>query len=698
MKRKYVIEKKKIISIITFLIMIINIGIFAIPMFSQSASFQPEGSITVLGTPGVVWQDNFNPWSAPALPGGILYLIYEPLALVNYLNGNIIPWLATNWTFVHTYVYENKSGNIVKVPTLGLILNLRHDVYFTDGTPFNATAVWYTIALEQAYPQLGYLATYVSNMTIINPYTIELAFNPNNPNINPTILFTVLEQFIVDPAQWGQYFPVQQLPNGTYVGLNKTGNPYTWSDPDPIGTGPYMLYSFTPQEIVLIANPHYWMPGEPRIKELIYPSYPSNVQADTALNNGQITWGGLFEPGIVQNFVAKDPAHYHYYFAPGFPVMLTLNDLKWPLSDPVLRQAISLAINRTALYYLGEYGYELPATALPLPQQQLSILNSTVLQLVEQYSPPQGNVTAALQLLESHGYKIVNGQLIAPNGTAVPPMTIITVAGWTDWDADISLIAQELKQIGLTVEVQTPPFTVYYSDMQSGNYWMGVLWDLLSTPTPIQEFSGYLYGYWNSPGNVTPIGNITYYNIERFNLSIIHPSFETLISWGEGNFSVNNTAYTNIVNQLAALWIKYMPSIGLVYGALWYEYVNSTVTGWPTAQNYYWIGSPYAGLPATPLPVALSLHLVNQSVPMPWWYYTSQVPASWYTSNDPFVYQQTQTTTSTSTSTSTTTSTSTSTVTSTSTSTTTSTVTSTTTSTVTSTTTSTSTVTSTVTK
>ncbi|MEM3688260.1 MAG: ABC transporter substrate-binding protein, partial [Saccharolobus sp.] len=132
-------EKKKIISIITFLIMIINIGIFAIPMFSQSASFQPEGSITVLGTPGVVWQDNFNPWSAPALPGGILYLIYEPLALVNYLNSQTIPWLATNWTFVHTYVYENKSGNIVKVPTLGLILNLRHDVYFTDGTPFNAT-------------------------------------------------------------------------------------------------------------------------------------------------------------------------------------------------------------------------------------------------------------------------------------------------------------------------------------------------------------------------------------------------------------------------------------------------------------------------------------------------------------------------------------------------------------------------------
>jgi len=75
-----------------------------------------------------------------------------------------------------------------------------------------------------------------------------------------------------------------------------------------------------------------------------------------------------------------------------------------------------------------------------------------------------------------------------------------------------------------------------------------------------------------------------------------------------------------------------MPSIALVYGAEWYEYVNNTVTGWPTQQNYYWPAPPYTSLPSTPLPVVLALHLVNQSVPEPWWYYTSQVPSSWYTS------------------------------------------------------------------
>ncbi|TRM85798.1 ABC transporter substrate-binding protein, partial [Sulfolobus sp. C3] len=220
--------------------------------------------------------------------------------------------LATNWTWINTYYYVNSSGHLIQVPTHGLIFKLRQGVYFNNGDPFNATAVWYTVALEQAYPQLGYLAGNVANMTIINPYEIEIVFKNTT---SPLILYTALEQFIVDPNQWGKVFPVEQFPNGSYIGLNKTGNPYTYELTDPIGTGPYMLYSFSPQEIVLVANPHYWMPGEPRIKYLLYPSYPSNVQADTALNNGQVTWGGVFEPDIQQDFVAKNPQYYHYYFA-----------------------------------------------------------------------------------------------------------------------------------------------------------------------------------------------------------------------------------------------------------------------------------------------------------------------------------------------------------------------------------------------
>ncbi|WP_016731805.1 ABC transporter substrate-binding protein [Saccharolobus islandicus] len=657
---------RKIISTIFSILILISIGIFAMPILAQSTSVQPEGSMTIVAANGP-WQDNFNPWNDPNGQAGTgLWYIYEPLALVNYLNGETIPWLATNWTFTNTTTYVNDKP----APTFGIVLWLRHGVYFTDGTPFNATAVWYTFALEQAYPQLGYTANDIANMTIINPYEIEIVFYPW---VTRFIIYTVLEQWIVDPAQWGKLFPIQQLPNGTYIALNKTGNPFTYPNPNPIGTGPYMLYSFSPQQIVLVANPHYWMPGEPRIKYLLYPAYAGNVQESAALNNGQITWAGAFEPGIQQNFVAKDPAHRYYYFAPGYPQMILFNNMRWPLTDPVLRQAIYMAINRTSLYYLGEYGYE-PATLtpLPLPEQMLNVLNSSVLQMAESMAPPQGNATGALQLLESHGYKLVNGQLIAPNGTPVPTMTIMAPAGWTDWDADLSLIAQDLKQIGITVQVQTPPFSTWYNYMQTGNYWIGMIWNLIQGPAPIFYFEGYLYNYWNSPGNVTPIGNSTYYNMERLNLSLRltpnSPPVNQMVFYAWNNIS-NPKVENQLINDLAVFWLKYMPAAGVVYNALWYEYDNTTVVGWPTEQNYYWLAPPWVSTGTTTLPVILALHLVNQSVPEPWWYYTSQVPSSWYTSNDPFVYQTTTTTTTT---TSTTTSTTTTTTTTTSISTTTS--------------------------
>ena len=48
-----------------------------------------------------------------------------------------------------------------------------------------------------------------------------------------------------------------------------------------------------------------------------------------------------------------------------FLVDLFLNYQKWPLGDPVLRQAISIA----------EYGYELPAIDLPVPPQRITSNN-----------------------------------------------------------------------------------------------------------------------------------------------------------------------------------------------------------------------------------------------------------------------------------------------------------------------------------
>lgn len=106
------------------------------------------------------------------------------------------------------------------------------------------------------------------------------------------------------------------------------------------------------------------------------------------------------------------------------------------------------------------------------------------------------------------------------------------------------------------------------------------------------------------------------------------------------------------------LWVETLPSISLLYPYSPYEYINETITGFPSQGHDYWASYWLIGWPAA----LLCLHLVNQSVPEPWWYYysaysMSQVPEQWVTSNDPYVTTVTTTTPVTTTSTTTTTTT-----------------------------------------
>ena len=602
----------------------------------------PEGSMTLAGATGVTYTNNFNPFATTtSLPNDLLEIFFEPLIYFNPITGAMIPWLASNYTFTTAYIWENVSGRLVKVPTLAVIFWLRRGVTFANGNPFNATDVWYTFGLSKAYDLPsnygsvpGPLAGMVANVTVLGPYEVEVVLSSNN-----TLDFlTIATEHIVDALTWEKVWPIEELPNGTFIGLNKT-SPATTILPDysPLvngsGTGPYLPYSFSPQMVVAVANPHYWIPGEPHIKWLYFPAYPSSSALIEALLQGEITWTNVVIPNINQTFVAKNPQYYHYLLTGiAFPVDFFLNYRRWPLSDPVLRQAISMAINRTAIDYIAEYGYEPPAIDLPVPPSLFSEFNSTVLYWARYFAPPEGNVTGAIDWLESHGWKFVNGQLYAPNGTDVSQiqMTIIEPSGETDYDESAVLISDELKAIGLNVVPETLPFSTWFSDIQSGNYWMARFWGMGAVPVAIQQFAARL-----SPKTANEsamgFGGFMWINLTKY------PFFSYLNPAGQ-YWLVNNTMYDYYINKVGMLWVETLPSISLVYPYSPVEYVNETVTGFPTQDHNYWASYWLIGWPAA----LLCLHLVNQSVQEPWWYYysaysISQVPSQWITSNDPYV-------------------------------------------------------------
>lgn len=551
--KKIIVFSKRTLVIIVVIVMI-SLSFVAMSQSNTSARFSykadtsttnstSNGTLYLSPGPTPAFVDNYNPFDGVWLtPAGIMGLIYEPLLQMNTYNGTVIPWLATSYSW-------NSNATV-------LTMQLRHNVEFSNGMTFNASDVLFTFheqdKLFDEWPT-------IKTITAPNPY--EVQFNFTKPSSQ--YLFYVASDIIV---------PKQLFYN--------VSNPLKTVVTDPIGTGPYILKSFSPEKIVLTANPNYWQKGEPKIKNIVYVDYVSNTALTLAMQQGQVDWASYFAPNITSLFVIHDSKYNHYWFPEGQPVTLLVNNLMYPLNLPYFRQAISVAINRTEIEKIGEYGYEKPANAAGLLAQQLPELNSTNLASANKLA--EFNISYAQQLLEAHGFTIKNNALYEPNGTKLPSISLMSVSGYSDWDTDISIIAGDLNQLGISVTIETPTASTVTNDVTTGDYQLALDVDTGIGPNAWYDYSGLV-------GTIEPAGTNAYVNPERWN------DTGTNFSYYFSNFSkITNVSEQDVyINHMASVMLKQMPIVYLTYSADWYEYVNSSIGGWPSAKNPYWIPMPW---------------------------------------------------------------------------------------------------------
>ena len=195
---------------------------------------------------------------------------------------------------------------------------------WNNGTPLTPADVAFTFNLVKDNASINSGGLTISSVST-SGNTVTLTF----PTSQYTNLEEIAGQAIVPKSQW----------NGV--------NPATFTDANPVGTGPYMLGSFTPQGFTLKKNPYYWQASLVKVPNVYFPVYTSNTGALSALFNNQIDWTGNYIPGLQKDFVATDPAHHNYWEAAGGDESLEPNLTKWPTNQLAVRQAISLAVNRT---------------------------------------------------------------------------------------------------------------------------------------------------------------------------------------------------------------------------------------------------------------------------------------------------------------------------------------------------------------
>ncbi len=526
---------------------------------SNSGSLKRGGSVTLVPSPKGPWTINFNPLISGnnSLPG-TQGMMYETLLYFNRMDGSVHPWLASSYQW---------APDATKVT-----FALRRDVTWSDGKPFTSADVAFTLNLARQYPALDLNSLWqtIQSVTTPDPYTVVVTFN--QPAV-PMLWYIGGQTYIVPQHIW-----------------QGKGDPTMSTNDHPVGTGPFVLKSFSSQLYVLARNPHYWQQGKPYVDELRYPAYTSNMAADLLLSQGSVDWTGLFTPNIQQTFVNRDPAHNRYWFPPSNVVMLYLNTAKYPFNRLAVRQAISAGLDREQIYKTAEAGYEPVAhpTSLVLPAEE-KYLSTRYAKSTYKVDPAK-----SAGLLQQAGFhKGSDGVYVDAKGNRLA-FNINVPTGWTDWVTATQIMASNLKAIGLDVSVNAVSFNQYISALSQGTFDTAISWTNTG-PSPY-----FLYNAVLNSANTAPVGQQATSNFERWS----DPTTDRLLK--QYASSPNPAVQQQALDGLQEIMVEQVPSIPLVYGVTWYEYSTARFTGWPDQDHPYAVPAPYGAMDSAV--VAMNIH------------------------------------------------------------------------------------------
>jgi len=509
---------------------------------SSSSSSASSTTLTMESSPETTITQDFNPLQPTSAPWGMgaTGLIYEPLIQFNVAKPpQYYPWLATSYTW----------GNGGKSITFAI----RQGVKWNDGKPMTTADVVFTYNLVKKFPAINLAGIPITSVSS----------SGNNVTVNfSSPQFLDLQQVAGVPI----------LPQSAWGGVS---NPTTFTDSKPVGTGPYVLKTFTSQGFTLTKNPSYWQASMVKIPNVYFPVYTSNTGALSALYSGKIDWTGNFIPGLQKEFVATAPQYHHFWEAPGSTNALMTNLNRWPTNQLPVRQAISLAVNRNLLASEGEAGLENPVTnssGITLPTFQAwagPAASDTV--------SGTGSAAAAEQVLTKAGYKKDSSGYFALKGKEVV-VTLISPSAYTDYAAVGTMVANELKQAGINASFQGISVDAWNADMASGNFSISEHWSAGGL-TPFNLYDNWLDSSLNNGKSNT--GDYE---------GLKNPAIDAALAKLAGDSSVaqQTTDLTPIMDYVA----KNLPIIPITTASEWFEYNSQNFVGWPTQQNPYETGQP----------------------------------------------------------------------------------------------------------
>lgn len=519
---------------------------------------------------------SFNPLAVtPAWPvTGNVNLMYEAMFGFNQLDGKLHGILGES--------YEKHANQIT--------INLNKMACWSDGEPLTATDVVYTLLCHKRYTtNFSLVWNYIDSVYADGKNTVVIEFNDKDYNplivqdviaglpILPEKVFSALEKNAFESAGERSVAPDN---NEILEKLREFKN-----DSGIVISGPYGLYAYTDEKIILKRRDNYWgrvlHDGQlPSPSYIVHSSFPTNGDYNQALKDGRLDLSSTFFPEIWKSFdrgiktwYAESP-----YYIPGAIPSLYMGLSKAPFDDASFRQAVAHAIDYEKIRKEAVYGYSPRLRAgfiLPFGPEKQFFSEEEMNRSGNLYDP-----VTARKILKKAGYSWGrDSMLIDPSGNKIRTLSVQCPQGWSDWEATIRVIVEGLRSVGIDVRERFVDYGTWDDELKRG------LFDFsMKTPYPDQTASlpwSRFEQVMNSK-DLAPVGEVVFRNEGRYKNPIADSLLKQIPS------ATNPEQLIKLYRDLNQLFAAEMPVIPLMYRPwLFYQFNTKYWDNYPVGENAY---------------------------------------------------------------------------------------------------------------
>lgn len=373
-------------------------------------------------------------------------LIFDELVTVDN-HGNEVPDLAQ-------VVPTTQNGGISKDGKT-ITYHLRHNVKWHDGVPFTSKDVKFTWqAILNPNNNVVSRGPYsrISSVDTPDPYTVVFHFKQLYAPAIDTIFGESDSPYRILPAHLlARYANLNQIP------FNAA----------PIGTGPFKFVRWLRgDEIVLAANTAYFR-GAPQLRQIVIKIVTDDNTTQAELRSGEIDMA--FEINAVTYHALGGSADIVRSVVPS-PIWegIVMNTSRTPLSDPNVRRAIALGVDKPTITNKNEYGTAQLATA---------DLSPFYWAFDRSLKPIPYDVARAQALLDADGWRVGPGGIRSKNGVQLGMQFVYGQGSVLGRDV-AEEVQQDLKKIGIAVYLRSYSYTVMFEAAQDGGIYNAGKFDL----------------------------------------------------------------------------------------------------------------------------------------------------------------------------------------------------------------------------